>query len=72
MWTRGLVRNLKSDAVPRTIGLIEQFIWVIAVTFDTMHATESQYVNCIEYVVMTLKGLRSATEHPCRIESGDS
>lgn len=52
MWTREFVRSLKYDAVPRTTVPIEQFISVDAVTFDTTQATESQYANCAECVVM--------------------
>lgn len=52
MRTRDFDQSLKYDAVPRTIGLIERCISVVAVTFDTMHATESQYANCTECVVM--------------------
>lgn len=66
MWTREFVRNLKYDAVPRTTVLIELFISVVAITFDTTHATESQHANCTEHVVITLKGLQPATEGPCR------
>ena len=40
MRTARFVRNLKYDAVPRTTVLIEQFISVVAVTFDTMHTTK--------------------------------
>lgn len=72
MRTRGFVRSLKYGAVPRTIGPIELFISVVAVTFDTMHGTESQYANCTERVVMTLKALQPAVERPCRIEVEDS
>ena len=72
MRTRGFVRSLKYDAVPRTIGPIERFKRVVAVTFDTTHATESQYVNCTQHVVMTLKGFRSAMRRPCRIVPVDS
>lgn len=52
MWTRGFVRNLKYDAAPRTTVPIELFNLVVAVTFDTTHATESQYANCTECTVM--------------------
>lgn len=51
MWTREFDQSLKYDAVPRTTVLIELFISVVAVTFDTMHATKSQYANCTECVV---------------------
>ena len=72
MWTREFVRGLKYDAVPRTRVPIEQFNPVSALTFDTMHATESQYANCIEHVVITLKGFQSAVRRPCRTEAEDS
>lgn len=71
MWTREFVRGLKYDAVPRTTVPIEQFISVVAVTFDTMHATKSQHANCAECVVITLKGLQPTTRHPCRIKADD-
>lgn len=45
MWAREFVRSLKYDAVPRTIGPIEQFIRETYGTFDTMRATESQNAN---------------------------
>lgn len=72
MWARGFVRNLKYDVVPRTTVPIEQFNSVIAVTFDTMRATESQHVNCTKCEVITLKGLQSAMQGPCRTEPEDS
>lgn len=71
MRARGFVRVLKYDAVPRTTVPIEQFISVVAVTFDTMHTTKSQYANCTECVVITLKGLQLAMTRPCRIEAYD-
>lgn len=46
MRTKEIVRNLKYDAVPRTLDPIEQFNLVVAVTFGTTHATESQHANC--------------------------
>lgn len=52
MRTREFDQSLKYDAVPRTTVPIELFISVVAVTFDTTHATESQYANCAECVVM--------------------
>lgn len=52
MRTERFVRSLKYDARPRTTVPIEQFISVVAVTFDTMHTTKSQNVNCTERVVM--------------------
>ena len=52
MWAREFVRSLKYDAVPRTMDPIELFKRVVAVTFDTVHATKSQYANCAECVVM--------------------
>lgn len=71
MRTREFVRSLKYDARPRTMDPIEQFNRVVAVTFDTMHGAESQYVNCTERVVITLKSLQLATGCPCRIEAND-
>lgn len=56
MWTRDFVQNLKYDAVPRTIDPIEQFKCVVAIIFDTTHATESQNVNCIGRIVMARGG----------------
>lgn len=56
MWAREFVRNLKYDAVPRTTVPIELFISVVAITFDTIHATKSQNVNCTECVVMVRSG----------------
>ena len=52
MWAREFVRGLKYDAVPRTMGPIELFISVMAITFDTMHGAESHYANYTECVVM--------------------
>lgn len=72
MRTRGFVRNLKYDAKPRTLGLIELFNRVVALTFDTTHATESQYANCTECVAMALKSLQPAMGLPCRIMLTDS
>lgn len=71
MRTREFVRGLKYDAVPRTTVPIEQFISVVAITFDTMHATKSQYANCIECIVMGLRGLQPAMRRPCRGEAYD-
>lgn len=71
MRTREFVQNLKYDAVPRTTVPIELFNSVVAVTFDTMLGTESQYVNCTEHVVITLKGLQPVTERPCRAKDDD-
>ena len=71
MWAREFVRGLKYDAVPRTTVPIELFNCVIALTFDTTHATESQYVNCTKRVVITLKGIQSAVGRPCRIDVDD-
>lgn len=71
MRTREFVQSLKYDAVPRTTVPIELFISVVAVTFDTVHNTESQYANCTERVVITLKGLQPAMRHPCRIKADD-
>lgn len=71
MWTREFVQSLKYDAVPRTTVPIELFISVVAVTFDTMQGANSQYANCTECVVITLKGLQLAMRRPCRIEAYD-
>lgn len=71
MRTRGFVRNLEYDAVPRTTVLIEQFISVIAVTFDTAPATESQYVNCTECVVTGQRGFQPAMRRTCRVKADD-
>lgn len=71
MWTREFDQSLKYDAVPRTTVPIEQFISVVALTFDTTHATESQYVNCTERAVITLKVLQPAMWRPCRTEAND-
>lgn len=56
MRAREFVRNLKYDAVPRTMIPIEQFNSVVAITFDTTHDTESQYANCTECTVMYQDG----------------
>ncbi len=71
MWAREFVRSLKYDAVPRTIGPIELFISVVAVTFDTMHGAESQYSTCTQCnnTVSSLRGV--TTEHPCRSQPKD-
>lgn len=66
MRTSRFVQSLKYDAVPRTSIPIEQFISVVAVTFDTMHGAESQHANCIGCVVITQKGLQRAMTRPCR------
>ena len=71
MRTREFVQSLKYDAVPRTTVLIELFISVVAVTFDTEHATKSQYANCTECVVITQKGLQLGMKRPCRVKAGD-
>ena len=71
MWAREFVRSLKYDAVPRTTVPIEQFNSVVAVTFDTMHGTESHYVNCTACVVMTLKAIQPAARRLCRIKIND-
>lgn len=52
MRTGEFVRTLKYDAVPRTVVPIEPFNSVVAITFDTMHATESQYASCAEREVI--------------------
>lgn len=69
MWAREFVRSLKYDAVPRTTVPIELFNSVVALTFDTTHATESQYANYTECVGKTLKGLQPAVRRPCRVEA---
>ena len=71
MRTRRFVRSLKYDAVPRTTVPIELFISVVAVTFDTKHGAESQYANCTERTVMTLKGFQPAMWRPCRVKADD-
>nr|DAU61299.1 MAG TPA: hypothetical protein [Caudoviricetes sp.] len=72
MWTERFVRSLKYDAVPRTKGLIELLICEAYASFDTAHATESQYVNYTECVVMTLKAFQPAMERPYRSVPVDS
>lgn len=71
MWTEWFVRSLKYDTRPRTTVPIEQFNRVVAFTFDTMHGAESQYSNCTERVVITLKALQAAMGSPCRIKADD-
>lgn len=71
MWMREFVRSLKYDAVPRTTVLIELFNSVVALTFDTTHATESQYANCTECGVITLMGFQPARRRPCRIKTNN-
>lgn len=71
MRTEGFVRGLKYDAVPRTTVPIEQFNRVVAVTFDTVHATKSQYANCAGCVVMAQGGLQRAMRRLCRTEPVD-
>lgn len=71
MRTREFVRSLKYDSVPRTTVPIELFISVVAATFDTAHATESQHANCTERIVITLKDLHPAMGGPCRIGAND-
>lgn len=71
MRTRDFDQSLKYDAVPRTTVPIEQFISVVVVTFDTRHATKSQYANCAECVVMARWGLQPAMRRPCRIKAGN-
>lgn len=56
MRTRDFVQSLNYDAVPRTTVPIEQFKPVVAVTFDTRHATESQNANCTQQVVTAWSG----------------
>lgn len=72
MWTERFVRSLKYDARPRTTVPIEPFNRVVAITFDTTYGAESQYVNCMACVVITLKGFQPATERPCRVGAEDS
>ena len=67
MRTREFDQSLKYDAVPRTTVPIELFNSVVALTFDTTHATESQNVNYTECVVKTLKGLQPVVRRSCRI-----
>lgn len=71
MWAREFVRSLKYDAVPRTIGLIEQFNREAYASFDTMHGAESQYSKCTQCnnTVLNLRGV--TTEHPCRSQPKD-
>ena len=71
MRTEWFVRSLKYDAVPRTTVPIELFNSVVALTFDTTHATESRYANSTERVVITLKGFQPATRRPCRVKTDD-
>lgn len=71
MRTREFVRCLKYDAVPRTTVPIEQFNREAYAPFDTMHGAESQYANCTECVVITLKALQLEMGRPCRIGAND-
>ena len=71
MRTREFVRSLKYDARSRTMDPIEQFNRVVVVTFDTIPGAESQYANCMERVVITLKGFRPARRRSCRTEPVD-
>ena len=71
MWTRDFVQSLNYDAVPRTTVPIEQFNRVVAVTFDTVHATKSQYANCAECVVMAKGGLQLAMRRLCQVKADD-
>lgn len=71
MRTERFVRGLKYDAVPRTMGPIELFNHVVALTFDTRHGAESQYANRTECAVITLKGFQPAMWRLCRIEPED-
>nr|DAW42198.1 MAG TPA: hypothetical protein [Caudoviricetes sp.] len=71
MRTREFVRSLKYDARPRTTVPIEQFNHVVAVAFDTVHGAESQYANCMECVVITLKALQPDRRRSCRNELAD-
>ena len=72
MRTQTFVRNLKYDAVPRTIGPIEQFIREACTSFDTTHATESQYVNCAGCAVMVRSDRAMTTWRSCRWWPEDS
>lgn len=56
MRAQEFVRDLKYDAVPRTTVPIEPFNEVVAVTFDTMHATKSRNAICTQCVVMVWSG----------------
>lgn len=71
MWTRDFVRNLKYDAVPRTMGLIELFNREAYASFDTMHGAESQHSKCTQCnnTVSSFRGV--TTERPCRIGAND-
>lgn len=71
MWAREFVQSPEYDAVPRTIDPIELFISVVALTFDTTHATESQYSKCIQCnnTVSSLRGV--TTERPYRSQPKD-
>ena len=48
MWTERFVRNLKYDAVPRTVVPIELFNREAYASFDTKHGSESQYSKCTQ------------------------
>lgn len=72
MWTERFVRSLKYDAVPRTTVPIELFKREAYASFDTTHGAESQYANCTDCVVMTLKGFQLAMRRPCQTEPEDS
>lgn len=71
MRTREFDQSLKYDAVPRTTVPIELFISVVALTFDTMHTTKSQYANCTECVVMVRRGLQPAIRRLCRLKAAN-
>lgn len=71
MRTREFDRSLKYDAVPRTTVPIEQFISVVAVTFDTMHGAKSQYANCTRHAVTAQWGFQPAKRRPCRVKTDD-
>ena len=71
MRAREFVRSLEYDAGPRTTVLIEQFNREAYASFDTTHATESRYANCMERVVITLKALQPARRRSCRTEPTD-
>lgn len=71
MWAERFVQGLKYDAGPRTTVPIEQFNREAYASFDTMHGAESQYANCTERVVITLKALQPARRRSCRIKTDD-
>ena len=71
MRMREFVQSLKYDAVPRIKVPIELFNRVVAVTFDTVHATKSQIVNCTGCAVATQQSLQPAMRRPCRVKAAN-